>query len=327
MDKIDPSTLDSETKQRLEAIIDSIDEPRIRFRLQSKLGNPVPLSQYFKVMNDIDVHNRDSARALSDVQNIIEILDISDGERNMLISEMFSLAVAKKPYDMDLRIAEVAGLPEEEIAKIRVQKLHYTMDAGKPHGFDFDPFYTNKYIDLVKEASQRIPKDMVIATAEQAYEHLMENERGHYGGTNYLRAGLLAKEYGLGRDKVLEAGRKLIEHHFRFLNNETYVQNAYEIAEVALFELDLPEEMGRPLMVRYFEQSLQLRNGMDQNIAKRHQFTDEDLSEVVNQVYTRFMQTSELGYALRLRQLYPTLIQDKVSIEDLRTIVGIMHHQ
>lgn len=268
-----------------------------------------------------EIDRTDISRNASGLLGILERAEISgikDADRVRIAKKVYAAAHEEGEYDIELRMArDILHLHDKIISAIMEKRLFSVMSNGG--GIDIEEEETPAYMSLVKEAAKGIPENRVKAVAALAYAHLMETDSG-FGGQNYFSAGQLAKAY-LTRNKVVLAGRKLIEVHTK--NN--YVEG-YETFEKAVAELELPEDIVHPLMVEFFARSLMRPDNSSEKIRQKHKLSDGEIKQVVNDTYNDFMDWGNFEPALSLREKYSALIQNKeVSVEVLRQLIGVMH--
>lgn len=311
IEPIDPSTLDTGAKQRLEAIVEKADNPLLKAEFFLKLGDDAKAIQYSEETLRRVAGGNVQLRAyqLLDDFTRAERLGISEAGRLEVAQRIYDLANEERSYGVQLQVAGILQLPDETIASIREQKLYSTMLS----------YSGINYVEDVKKNTENVPEDRVNLIAESAYKHLMGMETDIAGG-NYIQAGQLAKEY-LGRDEVLEAGRKLVEHH-----STIRYSNRLEIVEMAFSQFELPEELVHPLMLRFFEDYVHLNDGRSDRIAEKHPFTVDETNGAINRAYIRNVERGNFDFALKLMQAHPDAIQDKTPMVDLRTLVGVMNY-
>jgi len=89
---------------------------------------------------------------------------------------------------------------------------------------------------------------------------------------------------------------------------------------VELFEWD--KEEIRPFVLKYFEREL-WGDGAE-TIINAHNLTDKEISPIVQREYDERMKEGYFGKALRIRESYELIQDERVSIEDLTTLIQFL---
>ena len=202
-----------------------------------------------------------------------------------------------------LKAAEILGRTD---LPIREQNLFQIMTANWAGGV--------VYVDVVRENSEGIPEKNVKRLAEKAYRKI----------DDHLQAAQLAKLY-LGEKELHKTGRDVIEEE----NSGEIYGNHWEHRGRAISELELPDEMVRPLMIRIFDVTLTNEPTVQAiEIEEKYNFTDEEMRPLVNRAESWWIGRGNFEIAFQLRERYGRLIEDQsVSTEDLRTLAGISNYQ
>ncbi|MEK6846422.1 MAG: hypothetical protein AABY26_06695 [Nanoarchaeota archaeon] len=315
---VDPSTLDIDTRKRLEVIIEGTQSDKLKARFYAELGNVEKAKQYREGKKYVDgtiLAQVSDSRYFQRAKDLLDMLKrgektgMGEEERKKVMEKVHEAALIDKNYDIELEMSQELHLPEFAIAIIREKKLFSVMSSH---------YQLEDYISLVQEAAQSLPGERVKAIAEEAYYSLMGDKQ--FGGSNHIAAGQLAKKY-LDRDKVLVAGKRLMEVH-----TEANYSRGYETVEMMAAEFELPEEMIHPLMLKFFAESLHRADNRAEQIRERHFLSDEEIKTPVNDSYNNSLGWGSFELALRLREQYSAFIEDpEVTIADLKTLIGVMY--
>ncbi|MBI1969194.1 hypothetical protein HYS48_00740 [Candidatus Woesearchaeota archaeon] len=319
---IDPSSLGGATRQRLETLVDGTNNIHMKADFFAKIGNKENVRRYAVAWLCQELQESDIPASLDMVLQQAREWGVEDAIQEPLTQraqQIYEDKKGKNPH-LALHLARKYKLPipSAEMAARQEEIVYDEMTANWDHG----AFEDRSFIDMIQETADGLPAERVRELATKAYKKLIGWEKFADPG-RYLRAGQLAKAYDLGRDKILKAGERVIQ---AVEGNRGY---GYSHVEEAFAELNLPEEMVHPVMVRLFEQTMV--NGNDtkaHEIVQRHHLSDAEIDTAANMVYGLAMQSGWFEKALRLREHYPAVIQDqRASIEDLRTMVGILHYK
>lgn len=324
-EKVDASKLDTQTRARLESIVGGVQDDEFKRFFYERIGDTEKAKTYCKQVNLSIVREKNvfwSVDALLHVFNEAEAGGIDDEGKKEIAQKLYTLANHDRNYDVALRMArDVLHLPQKTIKTLQEQSLlsammSYPSVCGETSEDD------GSYSDVLKEKISGLSTEDVRKTATKAYELLMaKGECDRFGGTNYLAAGKLAKTFELGRDNIVEAGRRLVETHL-----ENNYAGGEGVVEAAFKELELPEETVHPVMIRFFQRALHKEDDSAKRIADAHKLTAAEIGNSVVEQYGESMAYGRFDTALRLRQDYSSSVRDeKVSLGDLKTLVGLLY--
>ncbi len=251
----------------------------------------------------------------------------------------------KLAVERDLHLALHLGkehlhLPAEQLLGMR-EELFY--------GCMLDPGYINeghggdgigKYLDTLKGWTENVPVARQQQLAKKAYPVLLKDwSENKAKFTCLFQAALLAREYNLGREKVLEP----IKRYFSFYETaeemgnlkelisrdfkaEDYRPPSYDFLEKLIEAFDLPASIVHKQMRRLF--SIELHGLHYQDTAlrmmARNILTEDEITRMVNENYLETLEGGNFTSALGIREKLGQYIeQKKVGLEDLRLLARI----
>ncbi|HLC88792.1 MAG TPA: hypothetical protein VJG49_02025 [Candidatus Nanoarchaeia archaeon] len=320
---IDPASLDTATKARLEQLVETNVKDN---GFKSALGVLFGHKRAEEVREEqTEQYLRECLRKYQERK-----MSFSSGTmgRNMSAAQQAGLeevarGFAQIAYKAEERSAvsyeeriQAAGILGEDALPLKKKRLLRVMTVYLTENAD--------YLTAVRQASDGILEADVQEIAREAYNTMMQSRwgNGYQDTSDHLHATQLAKAY-LGEGEFHDAGRKAVE-----ASSEEISHNQWEKSGKAIAELGLPDVMVRPLMLRIFEATLSFRPEQATEIEQLYEFTDDEMRPLVDRVHMKLIDVGDFERVLPLHERYGSLIQDQtISTEDVRTLVGLMKYR
>ncbi len=344
------STLDASTRQRLEQIVESTalaDYDKQKFFVQ--MGSEEKVRQYQErwqkeqqqgLIEHIEkvaaeLRKRKPAISIIDLRSFHDNIDeegITHPALELIYRETYKIAVADGFYGLALHLGtEHLHLPETQLQEVREKLLYEYMVDGR---IIFNGESMDQYMLGLKESAERGLPSRQRQLAEKVYPKLLSEWSKMQDRFSYLfQAALLAQEYNLGREKVLEPLKMYLSFYdsrvegevplpkgFEF---ESYKPPSYDFLEKMIDTFDLPPAIIHARMRELFSQNL-LNNTISTRILARNILTPGEVVGVVNEYYSSCLEEGYFNAALGVREKFCEHIgQEKVSLEDLRLLTKI----
>lgn len=353
-------SLDTATRQRLEQIIEGTSMPDYdKQRLLAQMGSREKVGQYEeqqqrRVQQNLNERIEEYAARLRKRMSKkerdtllwelgkfhyyqVDREGITHPALEQIFRDTYNLAVER-----DLHLALHLGeehlhLPAEQLQGMR-EKLFY--------GCMLEPGYINeghgdegigKYLDTLKGWTENIPVARQWQLAKKAYPVLLKDwSENKEKFTCLFQAALLAREYDLGREKVLEPIKRYFSFYEKTAEEDTplpknfnpdyYRPPSYDFLEKLIDAFDLPAPIVHKQMQRLFSTELHGLHYQDTalRMMARNILTEDEITRMVNENYLETLEEGNFTSALGIREKLGQYIkQEKVGLEDLRLLAKI----
>jgi hypothetical protein len=242
--------------------------------------------------------------------------NLDENEKKRIAEEAYRVAVKEENYKSAIDIArEFLEFPEKEIHNLQEQGLYKTMITNWASDDEMD----EEYLDIVNqfvEDLRDLPLERIKAVAQKAYDSMIKSEDRIPDGSVYLRAAKLANKYDLGREKVFTAVDSAVQIH--------QMAGGLDLIAGTAKELEVPDERIKPIVLRYYTNSLYNLGDESEKIRKKYNITEEEYRPLIKEAYESCIKDCLFKRALQLRTYYSFIQDDIVSTEDLKILTGIM---
>ncbi len=329
--EINPATLDRATLERLKALVARTDNEYCRESFYDKLkpttGTPqergeLILKEFRQVADRADLGG-----LLTKYKSIEEGI-VDDSYKAELREMVYKTAQKRRRYDVMRIVGLELGKDEKQVEAEITARRNERLEEIILEPWELEGERT-QYIPAVREAAKDIPRELVYKTVKTIYAGLMvigdgpQRRSSRADAQNPIKAALLAKEY-LGNEKLAEAGKAAVKSIVEAKSEWNINKKYYGVVD----SLELPDDIAHPVMLYFFNASLEDHSMDPVAIAKKHNLTDAEIRGGVNKSYGEFLQRGYFQGALRMRELFDDLVEDKsILVEDLRTVVGVLNYR
>lgn len=320
--EIDISKISPDTIKRLEAVIEACNSDTRKAEFYRKVGNKKKAAEYGQKF--IEREEDSSMPEIDRLEICLRYAEkyLGEAEQRKIAAEVYRSALEAGKKERAFDAGKKAGIPAQEMFKMQEELLLEYMteaDLSVFNGYN-STLIPDKCLTYIQKFEIGLPAEKVRAIAIKAYDILMGNK----GDCNeavllgYLNAGMLAKRFNLGDDKVKRAGKKILE-----ASESSFVSpSTDDIFEAAIKEFDVPEkEIGKAidyLVGRWREYFI---NRLD---AVRAKYGDEKIKQPVQEEYNGCLMKGKFDHALRLRLKFNDLINDsRINLDELKTLEQI----